>query len=255
MRVKPGDTLSAIAMKHNISITTLMELNKITNSDSLIAGTNLRLPSQTNNEIHKVKKGETISSIANFYGLNKHDLISMNRLESADYLHIDQILELPKQVSRKDRSTFLENYNYNANTHLVAKGQTLVQISKAYKIPLHTLISINSLSNPNNLKEGEKLSLRATNNSSLSISQKQKKQNQWRKYGPLKINWSNWRIMGGSYVAPTLNGKGKALYLAVNCPARKINATGTNGTWKEWNLPVNKFEHQLINDLCKDKKV
>jgi hypothetical protein len=57
--------------------------------------------------------------------------------------------------------------------------------------------------------------------------------------------------MGGSYVAPTLNGDGKAIYLAVNCGARKLNATSQSGQWKSWDAPQTDFEEQLISDICK----
>ena len=76
---------------------------------------------------------------------------------------------------------------------------------------------------------------------------------EWRTYGPLQVDWTNWQSMGGSYVAPTLNRDGKSLYLAVNCPARKINATGDNGAWKTWSAPQDNFERALLNDLCKAK--
>jgi LysM repeat protein len=75
----------------------------------------------------------------------------------------------------------------------------------------------------------------------------------WRSYGPLQVDWSNWQPMGGSYVAPTLNGDGQALYLAVNCGARKLNATSQSGQWKSWDAPQTDFEQQLITDLCKAK--
>ena len=59
--------------------------------------------------------------------------------------------------------------------------------------------------------------------------------------------------MGGSYVAPSLNSDGQPLYLAVNCNAKRLNATGQSGAWKTWNAPQSDFEQQLLNDLCKAK--
>ena len=74
---------------------------------------------------------------------------------------------------------------------------------------------------------------------------------EWRSYGPLQVDWANWQPMGGSYVAPTLNGDGKPVYLAVNCGARKLNATSQSGQWKSWDAPQTDFEEQLISDICK----
>ena len=75
----------------------------------------------------------------------------------------------------------------------------------------------------------------------------------WRSYGPLQVDWANWQPMAGSYVAPSLNSEGQPLYLAVNCTARRLNATGQSGTWKTWDAPQSDFEEQLITDLCKAK--
>ena len=170
-------------------------------------------------------------------------------------------MQLPRQNSSesKQSNSPIKNYTPNAKNHVVAKGQTLIQISRAYKIPLGMLSNINNISNPDNLREGTKLSLLNRENSTINRQKKEifykQGQNKWRTYGPLKVNWSSWKPMGGSYVAPTLNKKGKALYLAVNCSVKKINATGVNGTWKDWNPPLNKFEHELINDVCNSKKI
>jgi outer membrane biosynthesis protein TonB len=75
----------------------------------------------------------------------------------------------------------------------------------------------------------------------------------WRTYGPLQVDWANWQSMGGSYVAPSLNSDGQPLYLAINCGAKRLNATGQSGAWKTWDAPQSEFEHKLIRDLCSSK--
>lgn len=75
----------------------------------------------------------------------------------------------------------------------------------------------------------------------------------WRSYGPLQVDWANWKPMGGSYVAPTLNSEGDPLYLAINCGARKVNATSQTGQWKTWEDPSGDDEQKLVSDLCKTK--
>jgi hypothetical protein len=174
----------------------------------------------------------------------------------------------------------------------VAKGQTLTQIAKAYKLPISTLISINDLSNPNKVEVGTRLyltqpstalstqsvSAKATPSQSkpavtktvqtkVSTAQPAKrvvpaatttktqlaKSTDWRTYGPLQVDWANWQPMGGSQVAPTLNSQGQGLYLAVNCSANKINATGADGSWKLWAAPQSRFEKALVKDRCQAK--
>ncbi len=75
----------------------------------------------------------------------------------------------------------------------------------------------------------------------------------WRNFGPLQVDWANWQPMGGSFVAPGLNATGQSFYLAVNCSAKRINATGPSGAWKTWDLPTTDYEQQLVKDLCRDK--
>ncbi|MEB3270222.1 MAG: LysM peptidoglycan-binding domain-containing protein [Synechococcus sp.] len=73
----------------------------------------------------------------------------------------------------------------------------------------------------------------------------------WRTYGPLQVNWAAWQAMGGSMVAPGLNAKGQPLYLAINCNARKINATTASGQWQAWEDPNTDYEQQLLRDYCR----
>ena len=76
----------------------------------------------------------------------------------------------------------------------------------------------------------------------------------WRSYGPLKVNWQDWQMIEGHWVAQSLNGSEQPLYLAVNCPARRINQTNGNGKWSTWESPDPGFEEQLMDDLCQEKK-
>ena len=194
----------------------------------------------------------------------------------------------------------------------VAKGQTLTQIAKAYKLPVASLISINQLSDPNKVEVGTRLYLTDPSFQTPSTTQAQPattepsvtagrtvvtvqptvqakatpvqtkavqtkpvqvktpvakakpveaakpqqtlaKSADWRTYGPLQVDWGNWQAMGGSQVVPTLNAQGQALYLAVNCSAKKINATGSDGSWKTWEAPKNRFEQDLVKDRCQAK--
>jgi hypothetical protein len=75
----------------------------------------------------------------------------------------------------------------------------------------------------------------------------------WRRYGPLQVDWSGWQPMGGSLVAPVMNAKGDTLYLAINCGARKLNATSAAGDWRTWDTPQADFEQRLVNDLCRTR--
>jgi len=333
--VKPGETLSDIAARYDVSINSLMRLNGISNSDHVEAGQTLRLPGSVSagEGRHRVQSGDTLSGIAIKYRVSERQLMALNGLASADHVEIGQTLKLPSNAvlaQAKPRSTPKPvpiQANPNAISHTVARGQTLSQIARAYDIPITSLISINAIENPNQVNTGTKLMLRSTESSgdaatvavatpaaqqplvSAGQAKKQSKSNAqskpdaakpeivksetakttpvqtravrteavkpvetakasptattsvqpqpaaWRTYGPLQVDWGNWQSMGGSEVAPTLNSEGQSLYVAVNCSARKINATGANGMWKSWIAPQTAFEEALVKDRCASAKV
>ena len=149
--------------------------------------------------------------------------------------------------------------------HVMQPKQTLYAVSRMYGVPVKTLLQINNFANPNKIKVGTAIKLpagtKAVNSPAATLAtqsvpesnttaaakpaEEAKEDNQvlakkapnadWRYFGPLQVDWSNWRTMAGSLVAPTLNKQKQPLYVAVNCGARKLNITGSgagpSGVW------------------------
>ena len=294
--VKSGETLSDIADRYGVSVRTLMRLNGISNPDHVEIGSRLQIPGPKVNAgtgRHRVTTGETLSLIAGRYRISEKDLMAVNGLRNPNHIEIGQTLKLPANAvtARPSFKPVAVKPVAGATQHTVAKGQTLTQIAKAYRLPISTLISINQLENPNKVEVGTRLYL--TNPSSPAVATEIRsnvtqtpkptartsptpkprpqprasepvkaskpakkvvaKAADWRNYGPLQVDWANWQPMGGSQVVPTLNSKGQALYVAVNCSARKINSTGADGSWKTWAAPQTSFEKDLVKDRCQAK--
>ena len=259
--IKKGETLSEIASKYKISVDAIKIINGINDPNKVKAGDRISLPSNESNNFgikettHKVLEGETISSIATKYGFKNEEIIKLNNLRSADYIYLGQILKLPSnQIADQKAIASIPK----KSSHVVKQGETLSTIALKYKTTLEELININGLEKPYNLRIGSELKLTAKagtylqkNSQQLDLEDDNKN---WRSYGPLQIDWSSWQEMNGSHVAPTLHENGRSIYLAINCPARRFNATGTNGAWQDWIYPSDQFEHKLINDLCNSKK-
>ncbi|ABB34270.1 LysM peptidoglycan-binding domain-containing protein [Synechococcus sp. CC9605] len=311
--VRSGETLSDIANRYGVSVGMLMRMNGIRNPDLVQAGSRLRVPGPTVTAgpgRHRVNSGETLSSIANRYQVRSRDLMALNNLRNANHVEVGQTLRLPSNavMPRPAFKPVAVTPIPGATEHTVAKGQTLTQIAKAYKLPVASLISINQLIDPNKVEVGTRLYLtdpslqkpittqvqpattkpvqakaepvqtKAVQTKAVQTKKVQTKPVQakkpvvkakpveaakpkqtlaksadWRTYGPLQVDWGNWQAMGGSQVVPTLNAQGQALYLAVNCSAKKINATGANGSWKTWEAPKSRFEKDLVKDRCQLK--
>ncbi len=251
--VSPGETLSTIALRYRASQEELISLNSLSSANYLYIGQQIKLPNRsnslTNTKLHKVKKGESISTISKKYNVNYQDLMSLNGLDKSDYIYIGQKIRLPQEAINSTNNTGPKS-TANSSQHVVTQGQTLSKIAKAYDMPVSKLIKLNNLKNPDTIKEGTRLTLKEVSPQNTS---KESKATKWRTYGPLKVDWSNWKSMGGSFVTPSINKEGKALYLAVNCSVKKINATGAKGEWRKWNSPLSGFEFKLIKDLCSNK--
>ena len=294
--VKSGETLSDIADRYGVSVTTLMRLNGIRNPNHVEIGSRLQVPGprvSAGNGRHRVTSGENLSSIAKEYRVTERELMAVNGLSNPNHVEVGQTLKLPSNavMAKPAFKPVAVKPIPGATEHTVAKGQTLTQVAKAYRIPVATLISINQITNPNKVEVGTRLYLTtstpveqraatvvarpaaspavkvatveaqparvATAQPKPAAAKPVKavvaKSADWRNYGPLQVDWANWRPMGGSQVVPTLNAKGQALYVAVNCSAGKINATGADGSWKAWAAPQTSFEKDLLKDRCTAK--
>lgn len=299
--VRAGDTLSDIAARYGVSVGSLMRVNGLRDSNHVEAGQTLRLPSGAAAGVtagkgrHTVRSGDTLGAIALQYRVSERQLMALNGLASADHVEQGQTLKLPsnavlpkpKTAAKPKLKPVPVKANPNATSHTVARGQTLTQIAKAYEIPVASLVSVNSIADPNQVTVGTKLMLRASEtqpqtaavpetkaqprpqpkptakakpvitakaNTTKTEPAIQPNKAEWKTYGPLQVDWGNWQLMGGSEVAPTLNSDGQSLYVAVNCSAGKINVTGANGSWKTWIAPQSAFERDLLKDRCKSSK-
>lgn len=92
--VKNGDTISGVTYKFGLkSIGTLIALNDISNVKRLRVGDTLKIPS-IDGIVHKVRRGETLASIAEQYGLTLNNLVDANDLKS-EILSIGEEIFIP----------------------------------------------------------------------------------------------------------------------------------------------------------------
>ncbi len=111
-KVAKGDTLSKISNKYNVSKTTLLQVNNL-RSKKLAYGRSLRIPYNTISYqllpegasgaktayknglvLHRIKKGETLSGIADLYHVPPQVIVSWNKLKSSHAIRAGQQLSL-----------------------------------------------------------------------------------------------------------------------------------------------------------------
>ena len=122
--VKPGDTLNSIARKFGMDVNTLIEINDISNPNTIVVGEALIIL-QNLNSIYIVQKGDTLSSIARKYNIPLQELLDINPSLTPPYqLKIGQ--KLVVEPNEEDRKRILLNgFAYSSSsTEEVANALT-----------------------------------------------------------------------------------------------------------------------------------
>jgi N-acetylmuramoyl-L-alanine amidase len=92
-KVKRGDNLTRIAGRFNVSVEDIRRVNELRRGDHLGVGDLLLVVADENQpRVHKVKRGESLSRIAEQYGVSLDSLLRTNRIDRADFLRVGQEL-------------------------------------------------------------------------------------------------------------------------------------------------------------------
>ncbi len=169
--VKSGDSLWTIARKNGTSVSRICRLNHISTHAKLKPGQTLVLPARARTAVpragirrqaavkattapktYKVRKGDSLWSIARRFGVSTEALCRRNRLPAKAVLHPGQVIRLLPATTVRTRSRRTTSY-------IVRSGDTLWDISKRCKTSLKTLCALNNISPKTTLKPGVRLKL------------------------------------------------------------------------------------------------
>ena len=286
--VKAGETLSEIADRYGTSVDRLVQLNGLRDANDLWAGSRIQVPGASarpqvavnkNAKTHQVQPGESLSSIADRYGVSMQRLIAINGISNPNQVMAGSTLTLraaskpkPKPAAPvaakpkpKPAAVVAAKPVKKAEPVAAKPEPTKTEVAKAEPVKVKpsvatTVAATTVAAKPEKKAEPVKAEAAKPTVAKAEVSKTQASSTtaagstpDWRSYGPLQVDWANWQSMGGSYVAPSLNSEGQPLYLAINCNAKRLNATGQSGAWKTWDAPQSDFEQRLITDLCKAK--
>jgi len=167
--VKRGETLSGIAAKYGVSISSLMKANRLRSSHHLVQGTRLTIPGATTataeveqlardddkpaNAVYTVKKGDTLYEIAQHNKVSIKDLLAWNKKESThitagEKLVISPLDEMVEEARQEEAEEL---------THIVKPGESPAKIAAHYGVTVDDFLAWNKLSKASTIQIGQRL--------------------------------------------------------------------------------------------------
>ena len=139
-KVKSGDNLYSISRKLNISISSLIKLNKITPPYKIFPKQKIILPKQS---FHKVRKGETLYSISRLYKTDVYSISKLNNLKNINSINEGQALKIygEGKIETKDENS---NYTKKSNVKKIHSKKKIFKSTKKTKSNLKKSFSKNS---------------------------------------------------------------------------------------------------------------
>ena len=112
---------------------------------------------ENNNQIiqYVVKRGDTLSEIAQEYNTTVNQLVSLNNIKNPNLIYVGQILKIPTSST-----TTQEEICTGSIIYTVKRGDTLSAIAKKYNTTVSELVSLNNIKNPNLIYVNQKIRIR-----------------------------------------------------------------------------------------------
>ena len=162
-KIRRGENLGLIATQYGVSIAAIKEWNDLDNN-KIIAGKKLKIYTDesyapVSNEYaskntkgslnyYKVRKGDTISEIAERYHISVAALKNWNRLKSNKII-AGQKLKIYSAENRPSYEESVADNDANVNFHKIKKGETIGQIAELYKVSASNIRDWNGIAGDN----------------------------------------------------------------------------------------------------------
>ncbi|HEX2183338.1 MAG TPA: LysM peptidoglycan-binding domain-containing protein [Rubrobacteraceae bacterium] len=151
--VQPGDTLSEIAERFGSTVDAIVEANGLADPDIIFAGQILCVPPRGHQgqvfptEPYIVQPGDTLSEIAEDFGLSVDDLVRFNRIRDPDVIFVGQIVCAP--LAAPGLGTIA--------VWIVRPGDTLSEIGERFGVSAEQIAQHNGIRDPDLIFPGQRL--------------------------------------------------------------------------------------------------
>jgi membrane-bound lytic murein transglycosylase D len=172
-----GETLGGLARRYRVSQAMLIAANPKLNSRRIRIGQRVVIPTggvpstrvarrmaepvvaagTSTGAFHRVKRGETISEIADEYGVTQRELRSWNSLDRRGRIRIGQRLRVVSPDAPRTPPPAVTPDSTGTRTHVVKRGETLEGLAKRYGVSVQALRKANGMTERTSLKAGVSL--------------------------------------------------------------------------------------------------
>lgn len=191
-KVRPGDTLAAIASSHGTTVSAIMRLNKITDADLIRPGQQLELPpasaragSGTANSadargtsgavaggsenataapaaptrVYIAQPNDSLATVAAKFKTTPAHLAELNQRSPSAQLHVGQPLRVPEAAGVKYEAFLGDDIPVTGNyvVHVLQPGESAASVAQAYNTSLRRTLQLNDITDASQLKPGMRL--------------------------------------------------------------------------------------------------
>ncbi len=112
---------------------------------------------------HRVRKGESLGSIARKYGVTVQEIAHMNKIRNVNRISVGSELVIPVQGGTEDNAPTRAQAAPAPEAvtwHTVRPGETLGVVAETYGVSREQLVAWNDLSDPDRIQAGDRLQVR-----------------------------------------------------------------------------------------------
>jgi LysM repeat protein len=157
-RVKSGDTVTQIAKRFGLSITSIAKLNNLGPKSLIRVGQVIKLvgntPPEVEAESYRVRPGDTLLGIASRHKLTLSELTTINRISASTLIYPGQVLRVAKVIPTSQTPLGAPD------TYVVATGDSLDSVAQKFGMTLSALREYNDLAKASIIYVGQVLNLK-----------------------------------------------------------------------------------------------
>jgi membrane-bound lytic murein transglycosylase D len=147
--VRKGESVWTIAASYGASCRDVLNTNGLRSSDRIYPGQKLKIPAggSCNAVVHTVRKGDTISGIAEKYGVSTSSVLRENGMKPPDRIYPGEKIKVPAAGTPGEEIVI----------HSVRRGETITSIARKYGASSQAVLKENGLGPRDTIYPGQKI--------------------------------------------------------------------------------------------------